>query len=213
MKGVIFDFDGTLFNSMNFWDNFFVIYLNQKGKTVSNEEKKIIESFPSLIKACEYMKEKFNISETPAAIEKEILFLIETNYKYNIPLKPYVHAFLNKLKKKNIKMCIATATDKCFIEYALKRHNVYDMFEFIITSSEVGTRKKDSAKIYEEALLKLGTTKEDTVVFEDFYPAILTAKNAGFNVVGVYDELFENDKKQIEEIADKYIKNYNEYII
>ena len=38
------------------------------------------------------------------------------------------------------------------------------MFEFIITSSEVGTRKKDSAKIYEEALLKLGTTKEDTVV-------------------------------------------------
>ena len=210
MKGVIFDLDGILLDSMLFWRRIVEIYLERKGKQVTLYEKQIIDSLTAT-KASEYMKERFNLSESAETIEKEILSLIEHNYKFNIPLKPYVHLILNKLKKKNIKMCIASATNKYLIEYALKRHNIYDMFEFIITSEEVGDEKKDSAKIYEEALLRLGTNKEETVIFEDSYFAILTAKKAGFNVVGVYDNSYKEFKEEIKETADKYIKNFNEF--
>ena len=61
--------------------------------------------------------------------------------------------------------------------------------------------------------LKLGTNKEETVIFEDSYHAIVSAKKAGFNVVGVYDNSFKEFKEQIKETSDKYIKNFSEYKI
>lgn len=212
MKGAIFDLDGTLLDSMVFWRNVVQIFLQRKGKTVTQEDKQYIDQL-TVTKASEFIKERYELSQSSEEIEKEILHIIESNYKFNIPLKPYVHLFLNKLKKKGIKMCIATATPKYLVELALDRHNISDMFEFIITSQDVGDGKKDSAKIYEESLAKLGTRKEDTVVFEDAHHAILTAKKAGFNVVGVQDNTFKHVRDEIKAACDMYIKNFNEYKI
>lgn len=211
MKGAIFDLDGTLLDSMIFWRSVVEIYLvERKGQVVTQEDKQHIDQL-TVTKASEFIKERYNLPESAEEIEKEILHVIESNYKFNIPLKPYVHLFLNKLKKKSVKMCIATATPKYLVEFALDRHNISDLFEFIITSEEVGDGKKDSAKIYEEALIKLGTRKDNTVVFEDAYHAILTAKKAGFNVVGVQDNTFKHVREEIKATCDMYIKNFNEY--
>lgn len=212
MKGAIFDLDGTLLDSMRFWRNVVDIYLKRKGKEISEEDKIIFDALP-LSESGDFLKEKCNLPDTPEKIVGDILFIIESNYKFNIPLKPYVHLFLNKLKKKNVKMCIATASPKNLVEAALERHNILDMFEFIITGDEVSEGKKYSAEIYEKALLKLGTDKETTVVFEDAHHAVKTAKEAGFFVVGVQDSVAKDKREEIKALCDVYIKNFNEYKI
>ena len=108
-------------------------------------------------------------------------------------------------------MCVASATPSYLIEYALDRHNILDLFEFIITCDDVGESKKDSAKIYEEALLKLQVKKEDAVVFEDALYAIKTAKKSGFFVTGVKEPVYAKETNEIKSICDKYINNYNEF--
>lgn len=212
MKGAIFDLDGTLLDSMKFWGKIADIFLERRNKKLEPSDKKIIDEM-TVVNASEFLKNTYNLPETPDKITEEIYHIIESNYKFNIPLKPYVHHFLDKLKKKGVKMCIATATDKYLVEYALDRLSITDMFEFIITSKDVGDGKNESARIYETALEMLGTKKENTVVFEDAYHAVKTAKEAGFYVVGVQDGYFKNQRDEIKELSDVYIKNFREYKI
>ncbi len=69
----------------------------------------------------------------------------------------------------------------------LRHAGIDHYFRGLITVAEVGVGKKESAEIYERAMRRLQSNKKDTVVFEDAFHAIQTAKAAGFRVAAVYD--------------------------
>ena len=108
---------------------------------------------------------------------------------------------LDKLKQKNVKMCVATATDKGLIEKALERNGVRDYFEAVLTCTHVGAGK-DEPVIVRKAGQLLGTAKEDTIVIEDALYAFKTAKEDGFPVAAVYDPSAEKAEPEIREISD-----------
>ncbi|MGE5629604.1 MAG: HAD family hydrolase [Caulobacteraceae bacterium] len=208
IKGFIFDLDGTLLDSMGIWDNIGEEYLRLKGVDNIPQNMKEILKLMSLLQAAEYFIESFHINLSPHQIMDEINMLIEDKYKYHVGLKDGVHEFLEK--NRELKMCIATATDKPLVEFALKRLNIYKYFEFIITSTEVGSSKQNP-DIYIKAAEKLGLPLSEVAVFEDALHAIETAKSANFYTVGVYEAVFEQDKEKIKQTADCYIINLNEY--
>ena len=74
----------------------------------------------------------------------------------------------------------------------------------------VGVGKKESAEIYERAMRRLQSNKKDTVVFEDAFHAIQTAKAAGFRVAAVYDASEEAHQEEIRGLADYYIRSFEE---
>lgn len=117
-------------------------------------------------------------------------------------------AFLEK--NGHLKMCIATATDKHLAAYALKRLNIDEYFEFILTSGEVGSSKQ-SPDIFIKAAEKLGLPASDIVVFEDALHAIEASKKAGFYTVGVHEPVFEQDREKIQQAADCYVRSLNEF--
>lgn len=61
------------------------------------------------------------------------------------------------------------------------------------------------------ALNRLKTKMEETVIFEDAFHAIKTAKEAGFMVVGVYDASAAVDTNAIKKLADYYINYFDEW--
>ena len=77
-------------------------------------------------------------------------------------------------------------------------------------SSDLGVGKKESAEIYERAMRRLQSNKKDTVVFEDAFHAIQTAKAAGFRVAAVYDASEEAHQEEIRGLADYYIRSFEE---
>ena len=208
IKGAIFDFDGTLVDSMFIWDTFGEDYLRTLGKEPKENLTKTFKTF-TLEQAAEYYREHYGVALSVNKIVDDINEMVAEIYRTKVTLKDGVREFLEELRVQGAKMCVATVTDRPIVEDVLKKLGIRDFFTEIFTCAEVG-HNKETPHIYRAALEVLGTSKEETVVFEDALHALMTAKNDGFPVAAVYDK---HETRQIEmrAEADYYISDYKRF--
>ena len=208
LKGAIFDFDGTLVDSMFIWETFGEDYLRSLGKKPKENLRDTFFTF-TLEQAAEYYQKHYDVNLSVEEIVNGINNMVAEIYKEKVGLKSGVAEFLQKLYSKGVKMCVATLTDKYLVDEVLERLGVREYFTEIFTTAEVGHSKKEP-HIYRKALEFLGTDREDTIVFEDAFYALMTAKNDGFKVVAVYDN-YEENQIMMKANADYYISDYNSF--
>ena len=208
MTGAIFDLDGTLLDSMHIWSEIGLKFLKNEGVTpppgASEEFVKL-----SLVQAAEFYIKNYAPEKTVLDIVKSINALVEDFYFNEVLLKTGVREFLEFLKKRNVKMCVATATDKYMVEKALERNGIRDYFSEIFTCTNVGAGK-DSPVIYDKALEHLGTEKDTTFIFEDALYAIETANKADYKIIGINDVSEPADPEKVKELCTIYINEYQE---
>jgi len=210
LKYKIFDLDGTLLNSMAAWQNLGKDYLLQKGINPPDNLNEIIAAM-SMLESAAYFQEAFKIELSAEEIIKEVKMLIEYKYRHEFKLKPYVKEYLEKLENENTVMCIATATPLKLAKAALERNEIIDYFSFVISCDEVGVGK-NNPDIFILAANKLNAKPYEIAVYEDADFALITAKEAGFYTIGVYDDYFKNERKDIELISDIYIESFKELL-
>jgi HAD superfamily hydrolase (TIGR01509 family) len=205
IKGAIFDFDGTLVDSMFIWDSFGEDYLRTLGKEPKENLTETFKTF-TLEQAAEYYREHYGVTLSVGEIVDGVNEMVAEIYKTKVALKNGVPEFLHDLQSKGVKMCVATVTDRPIVEDVLVSLGIRDFFVEILTCAEVGYNK-EIPHIYRTALEVLGTKKDETVVFEDALHALMTAKNDGFPVAAVYDK-HELRQTEMKENSDYYITNY-----
>ena len=205
IQGVIFDFDGTLFDSMFIWDTAGEVYLRSIGKEPEADLQKTLKPM-SLLQSAQYIREKYDIPLSVEEIMDGVNRTVEGFYFYSVEPKPGVIDFLEELHHRNIRMCIATATDRYQVEAALQRCKMRHFFSEIFTCTEVGSGK-DRPDIFRKAMEHLQTDRSNTAVVEDAYHAAHTAKQNSFKVVGVYDS-HESRQQELSQIADVFLPDY-----
>lgn len=207
ITGAIFDFDGTLFDSMHIWKGIRYKFFDLIGLELTPEDEEAFRGLylrESLILA----KERFNLEESYEELFNRFFEYIKSRYLVEAEPKNDIIEFLEKLKAKGVKMGIATATGESALEAVLEKYGMLHYFSEIYSTYTVGAAKTEP-KVYDVVLEKLGTDKETTWIFEDALYAATTAKKYGYNVVGIFDKSEENTK-QLEQLADYYIYNYSE---
>lgn len=205
LKGLIFDFDGTLFDSMFIWDTAGEVYLRSIGKEPEADLQKFLKPM-SLLQSAQYIREKYDIPLSVEDIMDGVNRTVEGFYFHTVEPKPGVIDFLDELHRMNIKMCIATATDRYQVEAALQRCKMRHLFSEIFTCTEAGSGK-DRPDIFRKAMEHLQTDRSNTAVVEDACHAAFTAKQDGFLVVGVYDS-YESRQRELLQIADTFLPDY-----
>ena len=210
ITGAIFDFDGTLFDSMHVWKGIRYKFFEWIGIDLTEEDKMIFnglflrESFLLAI-------ERFGLEQTYEELLSMLFDYIKSRYLEETAPKNDIIEFLEKLKSKGIKMGIATATGEPALMAVVEKYNMGHYFSAIYSTYTVGASKTEP-KVYDVVLDALGTEKETTWVFEDALYAAKTAKSNGYNVVGIYDKS-EPEQDQLKAIVDIYINNYSELSI
>ena len=205
LKGLIFDFDGTLFESMIIWDTAGEMYLRSIGKEPEADLQKVLKQM-SLLQSAQYIREKYDIPLSVEDIMDGVNRTVEGFYFHTVEPKPGVIDFLEELHRRNIKMCIATATDRYQVEAALQRCKMRHFFSEIFTCTEVGSGK-DRPEIFRKAMEHLQTDRSNTAVVEDAYHAAFTARQDGFMVVGVYDS-HESRQQELMSLVDVFLSDY-----
>ncbi len=190
IKGAIFDMDGTLIDSLMLWERlwkeFGDRYLNGNKFEPALEVDKALRTMP-LREGMEYLHESCNIGSSGEELFHVTTEFFHNFYKNEVQLKKGAKEFLDYCYEKNVKMCIASATDPVLVASALKHCNIDKYFSKICSCGELG-KGKECPDVYLLALEYLGTPLEETWVFEDSSVALTTAVDAGFPTVGIYDK-------------------------
>lgn len=210
VKGAIFDFDGTLADSMEIWAEVDAEFLSKRGIEVPVDYYDAICSM-NFNQAAEYTIKTFDLSETPEQVMSEWLEMTLFEYTNNVYLKPLAKKFVQLLKDKGIKVAIATASDPQLFIPALENNNAGDLFDTYATTSEV-KRGKGFPDVYDLAAKRLELSKDDCVVFEDIVVAVKGAKAGGYKTVAVYDKRSEKDRDEMMSTADYYAETFGDLI-
>ncbi len=209
-RAVLFDLDGTLMDSMWVWEDIDIEYLGRFGHVPTKDMQRAIEGM-SFTETAQYFKERYDIPDSVEEIKAEWNRLAYDVYAKRVKLKPGAYDFLQELRRRRIVTGIASSNSRELIRACLASNRVGDCFDCITISCEVA-KGKPAPDIYLSAAATLGVSPEECLVFEDIPMGILAAKNAGMQVCAVEDDFSADQRETIRDLADYYIKSYDEVL-
>ena len=209
IKGMIFDADGTLLDSMPIWDDLGARYLKGIGIEAEPGLSEILFCM-SLEESAAYMKRTYGLSQTEEEIRNGVLAKLDDFYVNEVQAKPGVSEFLRTLHERKVPMMIATSSSRHHIEAAMRRLGFLDYFAGIITCEEVGAGKS-RPDIYLKCAEAIGLPPEEVCVVEDVIHAVRTANAAGFPTAGVYDAASAKDTADMKKECSIYLHDLTDY--
>ncbi len=147
--------------------------------------------------------------------KEQLIFLMkeymQDAYFNTIPAKENVIYTLKELKGRGASLNVLTASPHITLDACLKRLDIFNLFDNVWSCDDFNTTKADP-NIYTMAAQKLNTSVQNVLFLDDNLDADTTAKAAGMNVCGVYDESSADYVDQIKSVADFYIYDFKELL-
>lgn len=210
IEGAVFDLDGTLLDSSWVWERVDEKFLGDRGFQVPDDYVDEISPLGAE-RAAVYTIERFGLNEDKDDIVREWIEMAKKEYATEVVCKPYAKEFLEELHKLNIKMAVATSSDRELFMKTLEREGILKYFQKIVTVDEV-ERGKGYPDIYEEAARRIKVNPHRCLVFEDILAGVTGASLGEFNVVAVFDEKSKHNWEKIKSISKYSINDYKELL-
>lgn len=209
-KCYLFDFDGTLVDSMPVFASSMLRILDENGVSYSDDIVKIITPL-GLSGTADYFLNQLGLKLSKEALVELMKNYFMEPYFHSIPAKDSVISVLKELKRRGASLNVLTASPHVTLDACLKRLDMWDLFNRIWSCDDFATTKADP-DIYRRAAKEMGCPVEEVLFLDDNLDADKTAKSAGMAVCGVYDDSSRDYEAQIRAATDHYIYNFRELL-
>lgn len=227
-KYIIFDMDGTLIDSIGVWNRTDQRLIKEYGnidvdlETIQKERDFFLhqmEESDIYLSYCEYLIKKYHLNvESSQQLLKIRWDLSGEVLEKEMDFKPNVVEFIFLLKRLGFTLILATMTTQVQLDIYSKKNkkmlskmNLLEVFD-LITRKEDVKRKKPNPEIYQNIRKHYHADASECLVLEDSYTGVLASKEAGIEVVNVYDKYADVDREKINQITDYRIDGYQELI-
>ena len=205
-KTYLFDFDGTLVDSMPYWSEKMLNILREFSIPYPDDIIKTIAPLGdegTAIYFRDVMGVPLTVSEMIARMDAYAL----DKYENAVEMKDGVMEYLYTLKREGCSLNILTASPHRMVDVCLRRLGIYSLFDNVWSTEDFGMTKGET-EIFRVAAARLGRDVSDVAFFDDNYYAISTAARAGMYTVAVYDLSTEDFTEELKKTADRYIESF-----
>lgn len=194
-KGLIFDLDGTLINSMPYHALAWKQVAYEHGFDIDVNDIYAMGGSASRDIAAFYKNKGEPVGDIDEYVKRKIDIFQE-----NIPKIEVFQKIFNELKEAKslgIKIAIGTGTRTANATRILKEKDLFDYIDALVTADDV-TRHKPNPDTFLVAAKRLELKPQDCLVFEDGQLGIKAALRGGFDCIEVKDNeminYFESDR-------------------
>lgn len=207
---LIFDMDGTLIDSNGIWRQVDEAFLAKRGYPYTREYYEGVAHtiFPM---AAKFTKAYCHLEESEEEIMAEWMQMAGDAYAVRVPIKPGVRAYLDRCRAAGERMIVLTSSVPEHCRAALGRLGLTEYFERILFAHDLGMDKKDP-ETFRHAAALMGVTPEDCTMYDDSMAACRAAREAGMQVVGVYDAFFHVSWPEMQQVCHRVIRSFEELL-
>ncbi len=206
IKGIIFDLDGTLLDSLRVWETVDELFLSKRGIAIPKDYQEDLLRL-RFSEAADYTIRRFHLKETPHQVMDEWMTLAQMMYLKDVKLKEGAFDFVKALKAKGIKLAILTSCHQELFEPCLRKYGLFNDFEIIVESNRVHL-SKGQPEIYEYTLKQMQLEASECVFFDDVDESLEVASSLGIHVVGVKDN--HSYSAQMEQVTNTIITDFKQ---
>lgn len=200
MEAVLFDMDGVIVDSEDYWEKEQPDILRKAGvpENFSQEELTGMNE----IDQYHYLEERFDLDVT-----KEEFFSFydeksESIYGEKVKLLPNFKNTLKTLQKEDLKTGLVSSSVEDWINQVLDRFDLGQYFDLVLSAEHIESESKPNPRIYLEAAEDLGVKPEECLVVEDSENGVEAAKSAGMYCIGL-----DGGKGQDLSLADQTVQD------
>lgn len=213
VKGLIFDMDGTLTDSMGYWRALRRKMCEHIGVPITEELAAMVDGDADWGEVRDYLRRNHGLFEEEMDFWNICYELMSGFYRDEVEPVAGAVEFLHKMKKEGLKLGVATATPRNVAALALERTGILPLLDGFVSTKDVGC-EKIRPDVYIACAEQMGITeKDELVIFEDAYYCVNTLKKHGFTVVGIHDRFTpDTEWEMLAPLCDRLIEDYRELL-
>lgn len=206
-SGVIFDYDGTLVDSMWVWESIDERFCEEYQLVLPDNYEEIITPMTFEETArwfCDRLDGELTVEDTMRRFDELAL----EEYSERVMCKPGVKNYLKELRRRGVSIAVATSLSRTLIRASMEYNGIADSFDAVAFCDEC--RGKSEPDVYLLAASRIGSCAADCLVFEDISEGILSARRVGMTTCAVIEPYKHQNSEEIRSLADFSIESFEQ---
>lgn len=184
-KGVIFDCDGTLLDTMDMWHEIEADLARASG--IEPSEELAAELAPlTLPEVAAFFHERHGLGSSNDDVLGMLTESAIEGYGTIAVARPGALATVGALAAAGVRMSVASSSSQAMLQAGLAHAGFLPYLDAVLSVDDVGESKR-SPKVYDSARDAMGTATAETWGAEDAIYAVRTLNAAGYRTIGIYD--------------------------
>jgi beta-phosphoglucomutase-like phosphatase (HAD superfamily) len=182
IAAVVFDLDGVLVDTETVWDDVREALVRERGGRWHERAQADMMGMSSL-EWSRYMHEELGLSESPQAINDEVVGRMLVRYRADLPLIDGAVSAVARLADA-FPLAFASSSNRPLIDAVLQTSGLERHFAATVSSEEVA-RGKPAPDVFLEAARRLGVEPRLCAAIEDSSNGLRAAHAAGMRVIAL----------------------------